>query len=142
MKLLASISALLAVHATASAIPSQDRPSAQQLEDRQLVGGLVGGVLGTVDKTVSGLLGSLDHAIKNGDRDGVLDILRKLKPARKITSVEEATAVMKKIADAKPKNVLEYQALLVANGLIEGTVEDLFAFVKGYASGKSGHDNE
>lgn len=106
-----------------------------------MIDGLVGGVVNGLDGVVSGLLGTLHDAVEAGDIDEVLDVLRKLKPTKTLASVEEASAVVKQIVTSTPSSIIELQGQLIANGVISGTVDDLFNFASGLATNKSGHSN-
>ncbi|KAL6405914.1 uncharacterized protein AUP68_10798 [Ilyonectria robusta] len=133
--------ALVAIRGTAAAISSAKGISSRDVEERQLIGGLVGGVVNGLDDAVSRLLGTLHDAVEAGDIDEVLDILRKLKPTKTLASVEEASAIVKQIVTSTPSSIVELQGQFIANGVISGTVDDLFSFASGLATKKSGHDN-
>ena len=119
--------------------------NAAPLEERQnLVGGLVTGVTGTVDDLVRGLLGDLDRAVKNGDRDGALNAMRELQVSKKAPSdVEDAFTRLQTIAtnDEEDQNLVDYAGQLIANGLILGSVGDLFDYAKDLASAENSSKN-
>lgn len=117
-------------------------PSHSDLESRQLIGGLLKGVDGTLETVVGGLLGTLRKAIDSGDRDKTLDILHVLEPAKKHKNVEETFAALEKISKSKPKTIIDYSAQLIVNGLISGNTLDLFAYAKGLVSAQNGSNNK
>jgi hypothetical protein len=132
---------LLSGFVAVTAVPSAQRPSPHHLENRELVSGLVGGVVDGLDDVVSGLLGELKQAVRQRDRDQVLDILGKIKPARNITDIDEAIKAVTEVSKSEPPNTIEYQARLVANGIITGTVSDLLDYAEGFVTGESGSNN-
>ncbi|KAH7128942.1 hypothetical protein EDB81DRAFT_888716 [Dactylonectria macrodidyma] len=133
--------ALVAICGATTAISSAKEISTLDFEERQLIGGLVGGIVNRLDDVTSDLLGTLHDAVEAGEIEGVLDVLRKLKPTRTLANVEEASAIVEQIVTLTPSSVIELQGQLIANGVISGTVDDLFNFASGIASNKSGHAN-
>ncbi|KAH7025020.1 uncharacterized protein B0I36DRAFT_424657 [Microdochium trichocladiopsis] len=119
-------------HAAAVAVPRQDinEPVESDLQLGAVVGGLT-----------SGLLGQLNTAISTGNLEGVLTQLRNLTPGNKPSSVAEVTSILQPIAQTKSATIIDYGAQLIANGILSGTVEGLFDFAQGAASGAGGSDN-
>lgn len=94
---------------------------------------------------VSGLLNRVSDAVKDGDGDGVLDAMHGLVPTKTPKSVEEASAIIESIAaTASPSSLAEYNAQLMANGILFGTVDqlfDLFDYAEGLVSEENSFKN-
>ena len=132
------LSGLVAV----SAVPGAQKPAPHDLENRQLVSGLLGGVTNGLDDAVSSLLGDLKQAVRRHDRSKVVDILGNIKPTRNITDINEAIKAVTEVSKSDAPNLIEYQARLVANGIITGTVSDLLDYAEGLVTGESGSNNK
>ena len=95
-----------------------------------------------LDDAVSSLLGDLKQAVRRRDRSKVVDILGNIKPTRNITDINEAIKAVTEVSKSDAPNLIEYQARLVANGIITGTVSDLLDYAEGLVTGESGSNNK
>jgi hypothetical protein len=152
MKLSSVLSGCLAFGPlTVSAAPQSGLFSSptENIESRGLLKGVIPGLDGVVDgvvdgivvNLVKGLLGQIHNAIEAGDRDGILNAVKKLVPTATPTSVEGAHKVIEAVAKAKHTNILEYSSHLIANGIISGSVGDLLQYAQGVNSDKNGYAN-
>ncbi|KAF4998698.1 hypothetical protein FGRMN_3024 [Fusarium graminum] len=139
MRFLSHLLSLCALSVLSTAAPSTPNT---KLDERGLIGGVLNVVDNTLSKTVIGLLGSLRNALDSGDRDKTLDILKKLEPTSKPKNVKEASSVLKIVANSKPKDIVEYSARLIANGIFFGDTLDLFEYAKGLATPENGSNNK
>ncbi|PHH84221.1 hypothetical protein CDD83_2298 [Cordyceps sp. RAO-2017] len=112
----------------------------QDLEERQLIGDVVGPVVSPI---TNGLLLTLHNAVVAGDAGKVLDVLHRLKPAGRPKTVEEASSILRAIATSSPPSLVEYIAQLLVNGLFFGSIDDLFSYANGLFSedSRSNHSN-
>lgn len=132
---------------TASAAPQPELAGASSptVQERQLLKGALDNLNGAVDgivvNLVKGLLGQIHNAIQAGDRDSVLNAVKKLVPTATPTNVQEASSIIEAVAKAKHTNVLEYSSHLIANGIVSGSVPDLLEFAADLGSDENGHAN-
>lgn len=128
--------------------PKEERPT-PTLEDRQILGDLgkaVDGVVqgvgsGVVVGLVQGLLDQIHNALEANDRDGAIDAVKQLVPTATPTNIDGASRVIEFLGTATPSNIVEYNAHLIANGIISGSVGDLLALADGFVSGENSHSN-
>ncbi|KAF2223169.1 hypothetical protein BDZ85DRAFT_296354 [Elsinoe ampelina] len=126
--LLAAAVAIPAPQPIAVPNASQD-PS--ELEERQIIGDLL-----------SGVLGGIKDAVSKGNVDGILSNLRKATPTSSPSSVDQARQRIAQIVqNSKPANIFEYSALLQANGLISGTLTTLIDGIAGQFSDQNSISN-
>lgn len=96
----------------------------------------------TWDESISGALDAIQDALKTGDRNEVLGVLKGLEPKSTPTSLEEASSTLEDIAKSSSSNIFDMFGQMVGNGLISGTVLDLINYGYGIVTGESGWDNE
>jgi hypothetical protein len=115
------------------------------LQERGLLSGVVDGLDNVVDGVVvtlvEGLLGQIHNAVQAGDRDGVLDAVKKLVPTATPTDVQSASKIIEAVAKAERTNIIEYSSHLIASGIISGSVQNLLEFAGGLASDENGYEN-
>ncbi|PNS19953.1 hypothetical protein CAC42_7920 [Sphaceloma murrayae] len=122
---------LLSLSTAISALPAAAPNSPTKLEERQLIGGLLNGLLGGINDTIS-----------KGDVNGLLDNLRKVQPSATPSTPEQARSALTQIIQtSKPQNIHEYGALLSANGLISGTLASLINGIGGQFTGQNSASN-
>jgi len=127
--------------AHAAVVPAV-RPRSDLVERDPQLGTVIGGIVGEV---IPGAIGStlqqLSTAISAGNLQGVLTQIRNLTPAKRPGSVDETRSILQAIGQKKPATILEYNALLIANGVLSGNVEGLFDFAQGVVSAAGGSNN-
>lgn len=135
--------AIAAWHSVVAAAPQPSRTEpGVGFEDRSLVDGLVGGLVGGLDDLVGGLLDEIHDAVNDGDRDRVLSAMHSLEPTKTPDSVEHASSIVEALAaTATASTLIEFNAHLIANGIISGTVEDIFDYAEGLVSEENSSDN-
>ncbi|KAF4444286.1 hypothetical protein F53441_11194 [Fusarium austroafricanum] len=140
MRAYANFVTVLALSGVGAAAPSQ--LTGAEFEKRQDLTGLVDGTANALVGSIVGLPNSLIDAINNGDREKTLDILQELNPVKKPKNIDDASAITKAVAKAKPDNIVEYSAQMIANGIISGSTDDLFDYAKGLGSEENGSNNK
>ncbi|KAJ4253909.1 hypothetical protein NW762_010307 [Fusarium torreyae] len=143
MRICAYLLGLYAFSGLSIAAPSPSSGGASvELEQRQVLSGLFNGVDNALGLKISGVLDSLRDALDSGDRKKTLNVLQKLESTKKPKSLNEASSILKKVANSKPDDIVEYSARLVANGIISGSVDELFSYAKGLGSNENGSNNK
>lgn len=117
------------------------------VEERQLLGGLLGGVGDLLDGVLGPVLDTIDQvAAGNGGSDPsgtVSGALVSVTKAASPTNVQEASAVLADVFQASPTptNIFGAIAQLGAQGLTLDNVGDLFDFVDGFLDGDNSMNN-
>ncbi|CAJ2507113.1 Uu.00g082990.m01.CDS01 [Anthostomella pinea] len=128
--ILISLSGLCCV-ASGAAVPGSKSQSSVT-EKRQLVGGLLSDVLGLLN---------LRTALGSGNRNGVLRALEGFAPKTSPTSVAQASAVLEAITTSSPTTLPEFNARMITNGIISGSVGELFNFAQGTVTAENSKTN-
>lgn len=105
-------------------------PTPADVAERSLVTGLLGDVVQDIDS-----------ALQAGQWSSVLSNLRKATPTATPTAIPQAFSTLSSIHAASPSSLYDYDAALVANGLVSGTVDSLLSFVQGALTGENSDAN-
>lgn len=127
--------------AHAAAVPAT-QPRADLIDRDPQLSTVIGGIAGEViPGAIGGALQQLSTAISAGNLQGVLTQIRNLAPAKRPGSVDETRSILQSLSQRKPATILDYDALLIANGVLSGNVDGLFNFAQGAVSGAGGSNN-
>lgn len=121
--------ALVGLAGSAAAAPAPapqvtPAPSLADLEERELIGGLLGGVL-------DGVFSEINSAVSAGDLGALTSALKQVKATATPTDVSHASATLAAINSASPSSLVEYAASLAANGLVVNDIESLLTSLLG-----------
>lgn len=95
----------------------------------------------TVAGGINGVLGQLTTAVSSGNAQGVITQLQNLAPEQRPGSIEEVMAALQAVTSARPATIIEYNAQLIARGILSGTVQDLLDFANGAVSAEGSSNN-
>ncbi|KAJ1322930.1 triacylglycerol lipase [Microdochium nivale] len=95
----------------------------------------------TVAGGIKGVLGQLTTAVSAGNAQGVITQLQNLAPEQRPGSIEEVMAALQAVTSARPATIIEYNAQLIARGILSGTVQDLLDFANGAVSAEGSSNN-
>lgn len=90
---------------------------------------------------LSSVVADVNNALSAGDWSSVLSQLTKATPTATPTAVSQAFSTLSSIHAASPSNLYAYDAALVANGLVSGSIDSLLSFVEGGLTGENSDAN-
>lgn len=129
MKTSSAALAFLSLAGSAIAAPTP----VDTLEDRGLISGLLSTVVSDLDN-VATATGALGYS-------SILADYKLVSQTATPTAVSQAFSTLSAIASASPSNIHAYNAELIANGLVSGSVTEIIDFVGGLLTGENSDTN-